>query len=101
MLGLFLQFLSELNNIFHVKVLKKRFTFNVKLIDKKNIEALDLTQKKYFYGFDVEMYSTVKISIIQKKINFHQEIDPKHHGGTLVTLCIQTLKLIEANEVRE
>ena len=95
MLGLFLQFLSELNNIFHVKVLKKRFTFNVKLIDKKNIEALDLTQKKYFYGFDVEMYSTVKISIIQKKINFHQEMDPEHHGGTLVPLCIQTLKLIE------
>ena len=40
----FLQFLSEINNIFHEKVLK-RFTFNVKLIDKKNIEALDLTQK--------------------------------------------------------
>ena len=44
-------FLSELNNIFHVKDLI-RFTFNVKLIDgcgerpnKKNIEALDLTRK--------------------------------------------------------
>ena len=43
-------FLSELNNIFHVKGLI-RFTFYVKLIDdrerpnKTNIESLDLTRK--------------------------------------------------------
>ena len=43
-----LQFLSELNNIFHVKGLK-RLTFCVKLINdrrkKKNIELLDLIRK--------------------------------------------------------
>ena len=45
-----LQFLSELNNIFHMKDLK-RSTFYVKLIDdrrrpnKKNIESLDMTRK--------------------------------------------------------
>ena len=44
-------FLSELNNILHVKDLI-RLTFNVKLIDdceerpnKNNIEVLDLTRK--------------------------------------------------------
>ena len=40
-----LQFLIQLNNIFHAKDLK-RFNFYVKLIDdKKNIESADLTQK--------------------------------------------------------
>ena len=45
-----LQFLSELNNIFHMKDLK-RSTSYVKLLDdrrspnKKNIESLDMTRK--------------------------------------------------------
>ena len=53
-----LQFLSEINNIFHAKDLK-RFTFYVKLIDnrqknkQKNIESLD-TKGKNFQGFNVE-----------------------------------------------
>ena len=49
LLGLLL-FLSELNNIFHVKL--KIFTFHVKLmwqldkdLTRKNIETLNLTQK--------------------------------------------------------
>ena len=46
------EFLSELNNIFHVKDLN-RFTFYVTLIDNRietleeNIESLDLTRKVY------------------------------------------------------
>ena len=48
-----LQFLSELNNIFHAKGLKL-VTFNVKSIDgsrktkQENIESLNLTQKVIF-----------------------------------------------------
>ena len=64
-MGVSFQFLSELNNIFHVKDLKI-VTFYIKLIDegerpnKKNIESLDLTLKvillslwsgKYFVYF--------------------------------------------------
>ena len=52
-------FLSELNNISHVKD-SIRFTCCAKLIDdrrrpnKKNIKSLDLTQKVLFLGFDFE-----------------------------------------------
>ena len=48
-----LQFLSELNNIFHV-IGSKIVTFNVKLIDdrrktkQENIESLNLIQKVIF-----------------------------------------------------